>query len=198
MMQWFATICRDIWTGIFKTKAYNLGFNKKKIYLLIWLLSIERAFVFFKPLFTLKRNKSFTWLLKFGIYFNKLELKNMLSGHTYYLSIVIGEHFLAVISKTDTFLSATSESDAMFCYKVIRDFYSIYHLCINPIHSDLSIRVIISASGVYKFNVLLNNCKQNITSLPLLVGTTVALFLFHFGYFNSLLLGVCSFSYLPL
>ena len=122
----------------------------------------------------------------------------MLSGHTYYLSIVIGEHFLAVISKTDTFLSAKSESDVMFCYKVIResDFYSIYHLCINPIRSDLSIRV--STSGVYKFNVLLNNCEQNITSLPLFVGTTVALFLFHFGYFNSLLLGVCSFSYLPL
>ena len=42
-----------------------------------------------------------------------------------------------------------------FVYKVIRDFESIEHLCINPIHkiglihtSDLSIRV--GSSGVYK------------------------------------------------
>ena len=33
-----------------------------------------------------------------------------------------------------TVLSAKSDSDFMFVYKVIRDLLSIYHLCINPIH----------------------------------------------------------------
>ena len=33
-----------------------------------------------------------------------------------------------------TVLSAKSDSDVMFCYKVIRDLESIGHLFINPIH----------------------------------------------------------------
>ena len=48
-------------------------------------------------------------------------------------------------------------------YKVIRDLESIDNLCINPI-LNLSVHV----------GVLLSNCKQNITSLLLLVCTTVA------------------------
>ena len=68
-----------------------------------------------------------------------------------------------------------------FVYKVTRDLESIVHLHINPIcrieliHiSDLSIRV--SSSEVYKFMLytVVNNCKQNITPLSLLVGTTVS------------------------
>ena len=58
-----------------------------------------------------------------------------------------------------------------FVYKVISDLLSIDHLYINPIHtSDLSISV--SSSEVYK-SVLLCICKQGITPLSLLVGTTV-------------------------
>ena len=34
-----------------------------------------------------------------------------------------------------TVLSAKSDSDVMFCFKVIRDLESIDHLCINPIRS---------------------------------------------------------------
>ena len=41
----------------------------------------------------------------------------------------------------------------------------IDHLCINPIR--------VSSRRVHKINVLLYSCKQNITSLSLLVGTTV-------------------------
>ena len=64
-----------------------------------------------------------------------------------------------------------------FVYKVIRDLESIDHLCINPI---LRIGLIHKCSidsrwlkWSVQFNVLLNNCKQNITLLSLLVGTTV-------------------------
>ena len=48
-----------------------------------------------------------------------------------------------------------------FVYKVIRDLESIDHLFINSIRRSVQV------------NVLLNNCKQNISSLSLLVGTTV-------------------------
>ena len=59
-------------------------------------------------------------------------------------------------SKTilDTVKPAKSDSDVMFCLKVIRDLGSIDYLCINPIRriglyrSDLSMRI--SSSGVYK------------------------------------------------
>ena len=33
-----------------------------------------------------------------------------------------------------TVLSAKSDSDVMFCFKVIRDLEPIDHLCITPIH----------------------------------------------------------------
>ena len=48
-----------------------------------------------------------------------------------------------------------------FVYKVIRDLESKDHLFINSIRRSVQV------------NVLLNNCKQNISSLSLLVGTTV-------------------------
>ena len=64
-----------------------------------------------------------------------------------------------------------------FVYKTIRDLESIDHLFINPIRR---IRLIHKCSldsrwlkWIVQVNVLLNNCKQSITSLSLLVGTTV-------------------------
>ena len=65
----------------------------------------------------------------------------------------------------------------MFVYKVIRDFESIHHLCINLIRRIGVIHKLSLESRKLKWsvqvNVLLNNCKQNITSLSLLVGRTV-------------------------
>ena len=64
-----------------------------------------------------------------------------------------------------------------FVYKVIRNLESIFHLCINPIcRIGLILKWYIDSRQLMwsvKVNVLLNNCKQNITSLSLLVGTTV-------------------------
>ena len=64
-----------------------------------------------------------------------------------------------------------------FVYKVIRDLESIDHLCINPILRIGLIHKLSVDSRWLKWsvevNVLLNNCKQNIMSLSLLVGTTV-------------------------
>ena len=65
-----------------------------------------------------------------------------------------------------------------FVHKVIRDLESLDHLFINPIRrigliykwSLDSRRLKLSV----QVNVLLNNCKLNISSLSLLVGTTVA------------------------
>ena len=62
-------------------------------------------------------------------------------------------------------------------YKVNRDIESIDNLCINPIPRDrINTQVIYRftlAKAECKSHVLLNNCKQNITSLSLLVGITV-------------------------
>ena len=65
-----------------------------------------------------------------------------------------------------------------FVYKAIRDLKSIDHLFINPIRRiglvhkrSLDSRWL---KWIVQVNVLLNNCKQRITSLSLLVGTTVA------------------------
>ena len=52
-----------------------------------------------------------------------------------------------------------------FVYKVFMDLSLIDHLCIILSGSELKWRV--------QVNVPLNNCKQNITSLSHLVGTTV-------------------------
>ena len=64
-----------------------------------------------------------------------------------------------------------------FVYKVIRDLESIDHLCINPIHRIgfihkwyIDLCLLKRSVQVY---VLLNNCKQNIMTMSLLVGTTV-------------------------
>ena len=65
-----------------------------------------------------------------------------------------------------------------FVYKAIKDLKSIDHLFINPIRRiglihkcSLDLRWL---KWIVQVNVLLNNCKQRITSLSLLVGTTIA------------------------
>ena len=67
-----------------------------------------------------------------------------------------------------------------FVYKVIRDLESIYHLSINPIHRIGLILKWSIDSRMLKWrvhvSVLLSNCKQSITPLSLLVGTTVCIF----------------------
>ena len=64
-----------------------------------------------------------------------------------------------------------------FVYKAIRDLESIDHLFINPIRRIGLIHKCSLDSRWLKWivqvNVLLNNCKQTISSLSLLVGTTV-------------------------
>ena len=67
-----------------------------------------------------------------------------------------------------------------FVSKVIRDLWSIDHLCINPIHRIWLIhkwyidsRLLKCMKWSVQVNVLLSKCKQNITSLSLLAGTTV-------------------------
>ena len=64
-----------------------------------------------------------------------------------------------------------------FVYKVLRDIESIDHLCINLIRRIGLIHNKSIDSRLVKCcvqdNVLVNNCKQNNTSLSLLVGTTV-------------------------
>ena len=74
-----------------------------------------------------------------------------------------------------------------FVYNVIRDLWSIDHLFINPIRRIGLIHKWSIDSRWLKWSVyvsdLLNNCKQSITSLSLLVGTkvlaSVCLFLWH-------------------
>ena len=65
-----------------------------------------------------------------------------------------------------------------FVYKAIRDLELIDHLFINPIRRIGLIHKCSLDSRWLKWivqgNVLLNNCKQGITSLSLLVGMTVA------------------------
>ena len=64
-----------------------------------------------------------------------------------------------------------------FVYKVIRDYESIDHLFINPIRRIGLIHKRSLDSRQHKWsvqvNVLLSNCKQNISSLSLLVGTAL-------------------------
>ena len=64
-----------------------------------------------------------------------------------------------------------------FVYKVIRDLESIDHVYINPIRKIGLIHTWSVDSRylklIVKVNVLLNNCKQNTTSLSLLVGIIV-------------------------
>ena len=81
-----------------------------------------------------------------------------------------------------------------FVYKVIRDLESIDHLFINPIHRIGLIHKWSLDSRKLKWsvqiNVLLYNCKQNISSPSLLVGTTVDIkisksSLFWYSFFNA-------------
>ena len=78
-----------------------------------------------------------------------------------------------------------------FVYKVIRELESIDHLCINPIHRKGLIHKLSIDSHLLKWsvqvNVLLNDCKQNTTSLSLLVGTAVDKYAFiikNLSYFS--------------
>ena len=61
--------------------------------------------------------------------------------------------------------------------KLLVTLQSIDHLCINHIHRIRLIHKLSLDSRKLKWsaqvNVLLNNCKQNITALSLLVGTTI-------------------------
>ena len=68
-----------------------------------------------------------------------------------------------VVCLITTAVPAKSESDVMFCLQIYQGL-----IIIRSLASDLSIQV-----ECMQLNVLLNNCKQNITSLSLLVGTTV-------------------------
>ena len=69
-----------------------------------------------------------------------------------------------------------------FVYKYFRDLESIDHLCINPICRIGLIHKYTIDSHWHKWsaqvNVLLNNCKQNMTQLSLLTGRTVTHFFF--------------------
>ena len=74
-------------------------------------------------------------------------------------------------------MPAKGDSDVMFCLQSYQGLESKDHLCINPI---LRIGLIHKWSidshklrWSVQVNVLLTNCKQNMTSLSLLVGTTV-------------------------
>ena len=76
-----------------------------------------------------------------------------------------------------------------FVYKVIRDLESIDHLFINPIRRiGLIHKCSLDSSWlkwIVQVNVLLNNCKHNITSLSLLTGTTVTVFELRHIFFVS-------------
>ena len=76
-------------------------------------------------------------------------------------------------------MPAKSDSFVMLFYIVIRYLESVDHLCINPIRRIGLIHKWSIDSRYLKWcvqvNVLLNNCKQNITSLSLLAGTIVFL-----------------------
>ena len=71
-----------------------------------------------------------------------------------------------------------------FVYKIIGDLESIDHLCINPIRRIGLIHKCSIDPHKLKWsaqvNVLLNNCKQNTTSLSLLAGRTISIILFIF------------------
>ena len=72
-----------------------------------------------------------------------------------------------------TILPAKSDSDATFClqsYQGLRIDRSLEQDRINTLSVDSH-----QPKWSVKVNVLLNNCKQNTTSLSLLAGTTVGL-----------------------
>ena len=76
-----------------------------------------------------------------------------------------------------------------FVYKVITDEESIDHLCINPIFRIGFIHKWSIDSRMLKWrkhiSVSLSNCKQSITSLSLLVGTTLHASLDEYIYYFS-------------
>ena len=71
--------------------------------------------------------------------------------------------FFSGTRNSNTVLPVKSDSDGLFTKLSIRDLESIDHLCIYPIRRSVQVKM------------FLNTCKQNITSLSLLVGTTVVL-----------------------
>ena len=71
-----------------------------------------------------------------------------------------------------------------FDYKVIRDLLSIDRLCINPI--GLMHKWSIDSHYLkwsVLVNILLNTCQQNTTSVSLLVGTTVNVYIWDLWHF---------------
>ena len=80
-----------------------------------------------------------------------------------------------------------------FVNKVIRDLYSIDHLCITYIINTQVIYRFASAQVEYtfKFKFYFDNCRQNIASLSLFVGTTVkpCTFFITFIYISAALVG---------
>ena len=87
-----------------------------------------------------------------------------------------------------TILPAKSDSASCFVNKAIRDLESIDHLCINPICRLTHKRFIDMhyLKWCVQGNVLLNNCKQNMTSLSLLVGRTVTQAIFTLCIWDNL------------
>ena len=81
------------------------------------------------------------------------------------------------ISRSCTVLPSRVRVTSWFVYKVIRAVEWIDHLCINPIRRIGLIHMWSIDSRFLKWsvqvNVLLNNCKQNTTSLSLLAGRIV-------------------------
>ena len=101
---------------------------------------------------------------------------------------IFGNHIsrlICILSKPITVSQWTVHGMVHYCpailewqYKNIRDLEAIDHLCINPILWIGLVHKWSIDSHELKWsvqvNVLLHNCKQSITSLSLLVGTTVS------------------------
>ena len=83
-----------------------------------------------------------------------------------YFSVTCYYHFVYFL--TDAVLRTKSDSDVIFVYKVIRELQSTDHSCAEKIRIQVIYRFALAHE-----NFLLNNYKQNIMSLSLLVGTTV-------------------------
>ena len=103
---------------------------------------------------------------------------------------------VSIIEYNSTVLPANSDSYVMFVNKVIRDLYAIDHLCINHrINTQVVYRLALAqVVCTHKLKFYLYDCKQNITSLLLLVGTTVkpcTCFYYLFLYFSGSSRGYC-------
>ena len=91
------------------------------------------------------------------------------------MNVQVGKNIFVIL----TVLPVKSDGDVMFCLQSYKGLRMIDHLCINSIHRIGLIPKCSIDSHALKWSVqvynLLNNCKQNTTSLSLLAGRTVAL-----------------------